>query len=50
MKFVEINKPKTQSYNFIVLKSAQEDKFRNMMAYLSKTEHKRILIIVNKRQ
>lgn len=47
---VEINKPRSQNYNFIVLKSAQEEKFRTMLAYLAKTDHKRILIIVNKRQ
>ena len=34
----------------IVLKSAQEDKFKTMMTYLSKTDHKRILIVVNKKQ
>lgn len=32
----EINKPKTINYNFIVLKTSLEDKFRNMMTYLSK--------------
>jgi superfamily II DNA/RNA helicase len=47
---VEINKPKNQHYNFIVLKSNQDEKFKTMLAYLAKTEHKRILIIVNKRQ
>lgn len=47
---VEINKPKSQHYNFIVLKSNQDEKFKTMLAYLAKTEHKRILIIVNKRQ
>lgn len=34
----------------IVLKTSQEDKFKTMLAYLAKTDHKRILIIVNKRQ
>ena len=33
-----------------MLKSAQEDKFKMMMSYLSKTDHKKILIVVNKRQ
>lgn len=47
---VEINKPKNQHYNFIVLRSNQDEKFKTMLAYLAKTEHKRILIIVNKRQ
>ena len=46
----QINKPKPMNHNMIVLKSAQEDKFKTMMSYLSKTDHKRILIIVNKRQ
>ena len=46
----QINQPKPMNHNMIVLKSAQEDKFKTMMSYLSKTDHKRILIIVNKRQ
>ena len=50
LKMVEINKPKSINHNMIVLKSSQEDKFKTMMAYLSKTDHKRILILVNKRQ
>ena len=47
---VEINKPKSINHNMIVLKSSQEDKFKTMMSYLAKTDHKKILIIVNKRQ
>lgn len=50
IRMVEINKPKSQQYNFIVLKSNQDEKFKTMLAYLAKTDHKRILIIVNKRQ
>jgi hypothetical protein len=50
LRMAEINKPKAMSYNMIVLKTEQEDKFRTMMAYLAKTEHRRIVIIVNKRQ
>lgn len=46
----EINRPKTSNFNFIVLKTSFEDKFKMMMAYLSKNEFKKILIIVNKRQ
>jgi hypothetical protein len=37
-------------YNFIVLKTSPEDKFKNMMTYLSKNDFRKILIIVNKRQ
>ena len=48
---VSINKPKSCGHNMIVLRSPQEDKFRTMMNYLSKNpDHKRILILVNKRQ
>ena len=50
LRMKEINKPKSTNHNMIVLKSAQEDKFKTMMAYLSKTDHKRILIVVNKKQ
>ena len=46
----EINKPKTNQFNFIVLKTTYEDKFKSMMAYLAKNQFKKILIIVNKRQ
>ncbi len=49
-RMIEINKPKAQPYNFIVLKTTNEEKFKTMLAYLTKTEHKRILIIVNKKQ
>jgi len=49
-RMIEINKPKAQPYNFIVLKTTNEEKFKTMLAYLAKTEHKRILIIVNKKQ
>jgi len=45
-----INKPKTTNHNFIILKTTKEDKFRNMINYLSKGEYKRILIVVNKKQ
>ena len=50
LHMVTVNQPKTHNHNMIVLKSNQEDKFKTMMAYLSKTDHKRILILVNKRQ
>ena len=50
LRMVEINQPKSQAHNLIVLKAAQEEKFKTMLAYLAKTDHKRILIIVNKRQ
>lgn len=46
----EVNKPKAMNFNFIVLKTSIEDKFRNMMTYIGKNEFKKILIIVNKRQ
>ena len=46
----EINKPNIANFNFIVLKTASDEKFKSMMAYLSKNEFKRILILVNKRQ
>ena len=46
----EINKPKSSQFNFIVLKTTYEDKFKSMMAYLAKNQFKKILIIVNKRQ
>lgn len=45
-----INKSKTTNHNFIILKTTKEDKFRNMINYLSKGEYKRILIVVNKKQ
>lgn len=45
-----INKPKPTNHNFIVLKTTKEDKFRNMINYLSKGDYKRILIVVNKKQ
>lgn len=32
----EINKPKSNQFNFIVLKTSFEDKFKTMMAYLAK--------------
>lgn len=47
---MEINKPRAAQFNFIVLRTAPEDKFRNMMSYLGKNEFKRILILVNRRQ
>ena len=50
LRMVEINQPKSQAHNMIVLKANQEEKFKTMLAYLAKTDHKRILIIVNKRQ
>lgn len=33
---VEINKPRSNLFNFIVLKTSTEDKFKSMMAYLAK--------------
>lgn len=46
----EINRPKAAQFNFIVLRTSHEDKFKNMMSYLAKNEFKRILILVNRRQ
>jgi hypothetical protein len=47
---VEVNKPKSQNHNMIVLKSNLDDKFKLMMSYLGKHEYQKVLLIVNKRQ
>ena len=46
----EINKPRTDNFNFIVLKTSNEKKFKNLMTYITKNDFKRILILVNKKE
>ena len=45
-----ISQPKSTNFNFLVLKTSKDEKFRTMMQFLAKSEHKRILILVNKRR
>ena len=46
----EINKPRTDNFNFIVLKTSNEKKFKSLMTYITKNDFKRILILVNKKE